>query len=367
MYLEVTSVLLLAFGVYGDWNCYRIVYFTCSRLPVPHFSIALRDVRPPNASSDMLPLVNCDSYSRFPRPKAFARTVFHQIQSLFGNSSCSRPILSAWLNRFPPDNLYAQQVLDAFKYQLAVGLQCGRLYNLMPPTLRSYLDEYSRTTRRAEAGTYHGISNECTEVFLFHHGLRLLDPRICGPLKNKSFIDVGAFNGDSALVLSQYAKAVYSIELSTENYATLNRILAQNPVLSANVRTFHLGVSNREGDTASTGGGASARIGNRPGGRLKMTTIDAFVNIHNLSVGFMKADTEGHAFAVVKGAAQTMVRDRPIFSLSVYHDFSEMYNVSTFLIDLLPDYYFEWHMENHVDWAFFEVSLFGRPRQDWEM
>jgi hypothetical protein len=116
-----------------------------------------------------------------------------------------------------------------------------------------------------------------------------------------------------------------------------------------------------------TGVGGATQMSDGPGERINMTTIDAFVKTHNLSVGFMKADTEGHTLAVVKGAAGTLVRDRPVFSFSVYHDFSEIYNVSTFLMDLLPDYYFEWHMENCWTCAFFELSLFGRPKQEWEM
>jgi FkbM family methyltransferase len=328
--LEVTPVLLFAF-----------VLFTRPRIPVCNSSIALRDVRKLDTSSDMLPLVNCTSYSSFPDPGGFTGGVFGQIQSLFGNFSCSRPLLSAWLNRFHPDNLYAQQVLDSFKHKFAVGLQCWRLFNVIPPMLGSYLEEYWRTTQPAEAGKYQGMSNGCTEVFLFHHGLRMLDPRIREPLKNKSFIDIGAFNGDSALALSQYAKDVYSIELATENYIILNRTLAQNPELSRNVRTFHLGVSDRDGETGLTGNSAAARIGNGSGERIKMVTIDTFVRTYNLSVGFMKSDTEGNCLAVVRGAAETMVRDRPVFSFSVYHDFSEMYNVSRFLMDLLPDYYFE--------------------------
>jgi FkbM family methyltransferase len=195
----------------------------------------------------------------------------------------------------------------------------------------------------------------------------MLDPRIRKPLKNKSFIDIGAFNGDSALVLSEYAKDVYSIELSTPNYAALNRVLSQNPVLSANVQTFHMGVSDTEGEIALIGAGGGARISAGRSEQIKMITVDAFVKVYNLSIGFIKADVEGHALAVVKGAAETIARDRPIFSFSLYHDFSEMYNVSIFLMKLLPNYYFEWHMENEVTIAFFELSLFGRPKQAWEM
>jgi hypothetical protein len=72
---------------------------------------------------------------------------------------------------------------------------------------------------------------------------------------------------------------------------------------------------------------------------------------------------EGHGFAVVKGAVLTLARDRPIFSFASYHDFSEMYNLSTFLMSLLPNYYFEWRMEDGFPIYFFSLALFGRPRR----
>jgi FkbM family methyltransferase len=236
----------------------------------------------------------------------------------------------------------------------------------MPATLRNHLDEYASAIRIAEASKYHRISNGCTEVFLFHHGLRMLDPRIRIPLRNKSFIDIGQYTGDSALVLSESAKDVSRIEPSRQNFAVLNRILADNPFLSANVCTYHMAMSDSEGTIHFTGGGGGGMISSNSGEPVEMITIDGFVQRNNLSMGFLKADVEGHALAVVKGAAGTITRDRPVFSFSLYHDFTEMYNVSVFLMDLLSDYYFEWHMENSVSMAFFELSLFGRPRQAWE-
>jgi FkbM family methyltransferase len=214
---------------------------------------------------------------------------------------------------------------------------------------------------------YHGVQNSCLEVFCFHHGLRMLDPSLRTSLITKSFVDIGAFNGDSALVLSEYAKDVYSLEISGANFAILNRVLANNPALSANVQAFHVGVSDQEGESSVTGYGAGARISGQVGELVKIVTIDKFVQMHNLSIGFLKADVEGHAAAIVAGATETILRDRPIFSFSSYHDFTEMYNMSIFLMDLLPDYYFEWHMENAITIAFFEISLFGRPKQRWEV
>jgi hypothetical protein len=144
-------------------------------------------------------------------------------------------------------------------------------------------------------------------------------------------------------------------------------MLAQNPLLSTNVHAFQVGVSDHKGKSTVVGNGPGARMSSHSGELVKIVTIDGFVQKHNLSVGFLKGDVEGHAAAIVRGAAETLVRDRPIFSFSSYHDFSEMYNMSLFLMSLLPNYYFEWHMENGITTAFFELSLFGRPRQSWEI
>jgi hypothetical protein len=128
-----------------------------------------------------------------------------------------------------------------------------------------------------------------------------------------------------------------------------------------------MGMSDKEGVATFTGRRVGVQISNGPGELVLITTIDAFVQKHNLSVGFVKADVEGHAFAVVKGAIRTISRDRPIFSFASSHDFSEMYNLSTFLMNLFPNYYFEWRMEDDCPNVFFSLSLFGRPKQTWEI
>jgi FkbM family methyltransferase len=359
--------LFLVFGFSGYWCC-------CEQSYVGYrFSKKLKGmvidlkVIIPISSSCGLPLLNCSDYLHFPRLHGFSSHIISQIKAVFGPISTSQRMLSAWLNRFLPNNRYAQEVLDTFKLQMAVGIQCSRLYNVMPPTLRRHIDIYIVTTRRAEMSKYQGVRNFCLEVFCFHHGLRMLDPRIQASLKTKSFIDIGAFNGDSALVLSDYAKDVYSLELSGANFAVLNCVLSQNPILSANVHAFHVGASDHDGESSVTGYGAGAKISGHIGQLVKIVTIDKFVQEHNLSVGFVKGDVEGNAAGIITGATVTMVRDRPVFSLLSYHDFSEMCNMSIFLIDLLPNYTFEWHMENTITMAFFEISLFGRPKQPYEV
>jgi hypothetical protein len=87
--------------------------------------------------------------------------IFSQIKSAFGPLSTSGPILSASLSHFQPNNRYAHEVSDALKLQMVVGLQCSRLYTVMPPTLRSYINTDITKTWRTEAEKYHGVENFC--------------------------------------------------------------------------------------------------------------------------------------------------------------------------------------------------------------
>jgi hypothetical protein len=64
---------------------------------------------------EALPFVNCANSARFPQTHGFAHMVFKKINLMLGDFSFSKPVLSAWLNRFSPENLCAQEVLDVFK------------------------------------------------------------------------------------------------------------------------------------------------------------------------------------------------------------------------------------------------------------
>jgi hypothetical protein len=127
-------------------------------------------------------------------------------------------------------------------------------------------------------------------------------------------------------------------------------------------QVFHLGISDRIAEAGVRRESFASRIGDGPQ-RVQMVTVDDFVEKHNLSLGFIKADVEGHAFALVKGAAKSLVRYRPVFTLFCYHDFVEMYHLSIFLMNLLPNYHFEWHSENYIEYIFYELSFAGYPRE----
>ncbi len=64
-----------------------------------------------------------------------------------------------------------------------------------------------------------GITKISPEVMFFRHGLIYANEKILSYIKERDILDLGAYIGDSALVLSNYTNAkVYSYELSKKNH-----------------------------------------------------------------------------------------------------------------------------------------------------
>jgi FkbM family methyltransferase len=94
-----------------------------------------------------------------------------------------------------------------------------------------------------------------------------------------------------------------------------------------------------------------------------VTTLDRFVAQNKLTVGFVKADTEGHGWQVVTGGMNVMRQQRPAFSLSCYHVPDEMFNMTEALIRGLARYVLFWDMSaNSAPW-YHELVFMGYPEE----
>jgi FkbM family methyltransferase len=229
-----------------------------------------------------------------------------------------------------------------------------------PIGLEKELAVFNRELQPILRKKYPWLSHIDPEVFAFHHGLKRLPEKVVEILKERDTLDIGAYNGDSALVLFNYSRCVYSFEIALDNNAKMERTLAESDVPPGKVRLFHLGMSDHVGSKGLGGAGASQKLTN-DGESVEVTTIDRFVAEQNLTVGFIKADVEGHGLDVAKGGRETMIRDRPVLTFAVYHKFIEMYDLSIWLKETLGNYHFEWQMMKAVDVAYFELNLVGYP------
>ena len=58
------------------------------------------------------------------------------------------------------------------------------------------------------------------------------------------------------------------------------------------------------------------------------------------AVGFIKMDIEGAEFDALHGAKNTILRDKPLLAICVYHLRGDLFAIMDYLHELLPEYRF---------------------------
>lgn len=193
-------------------------------------------------------------------------------------------------------------------------------------------------------------------TFCYDAGLRFV-PRSNKYLRSKEILDIGAYNGDSILSLDKYgASRIVAYEPSQNNIERLKETLNKNPH-----RTDVEIVSKAVGDTNTevhlSGEGSTATV--KEGDGVEQIRID---DQDRGEVGFIKIDVEGYEQQVLEGALETIQRDRPVLSVSIYHHPEQFLSIKPFLQEKLTDYDFRIRKLNPVN-PVCETSLLAYPSQ----
>ncbi len=180
---------------------------------------------------------------------------------------------------------------------------------------------------------YHLQGAEVSSL-IHHHGLKQLPEGVLQSLRGTIFIDAGAFLGDSTLVFLHYRPAcVWAFEPSPRNQALFLSTMHANGVPDTAFRLISQGLSDQIGTIRFSDKGTAdcSLIGK---GRCKTELVPLDSLTPPTRIGLIKADLEGMGMSMLRGAVQTIRRDRPILSLSFYHNIDEVLNTYAFVRSL---------------------------------
>lgn len=185
------------------------------------------------------------------------------------------------------------------------------------------------------------FKNFSPEVGCYHHGLTCVEPEILAYIKKSVFLDLGAFDGDSSFVLSKYEpEKILAFEPSVAN----GKLFAENMKKSRinNVELIQAGVSDKFDVMRLVENGCVAQLGEKQGYPVDVVTIDGFLKQHPCSkIRLIKADLEGMGLKMLKGAIETIKKNRPVLLISVYHNQEEFMGVYKFLKENIKNYCFK--------------------------
>ena len=170
-------------------------------------------------------------------------------------------------------------------------------------------------------------------------------------VKNKNIIDAGAYIGDSAILFSDYTdKNVYSFEPFLHHYNMMLKTIELNKKNNIIPVNMALGDSNKELSLYSDGDlnmGLSIERNseqsdiNSIDNKVKMVTLDSYVKENNIEVGLIKTDLEGFEQSFLKGAIETIKEQKPVLIISIYHNYSDFFEIKPMIENLNLGYKFK--------------------------
>lgn len=156
--------------------------------------------------------------------------------------------------------------------------------------------------------------------------------------KDETFVDAGAYDGDTARAFAAWAKEwrhIYAFEPDPSNREKCGRTL-QN--LSPEKTTlFPYGAWKEKGALRfKNTGDWSSEVNEAGEFRIPVSSIDE--EICDGRVTFIKMDIEGSERAALEGAEKTVQRNRPKLAICVYHKPEDILDLPEYILSLHPDY-----------------------------
>lgn len=188
------------------------------------------------------------------------------------------------------------------------------------------------------------------EVNVFWHQCSVPLFKNQSKIQKGNIIDVGAYVGDSAIVMSRYtANKVYAFEPVHSNYELMLQTLKLNPeqnnIIPLNAA---LGKENTVSNICEAESSSSFAFNlSSKHEKVNVLSLDAFVEQNHLDVGLIKVDIEGFEQSFLQGAERTIKSQRPSLILSIYHNADDFFNIKPILEEWNLGYHF--HISKPID------------------
>lgn len=274
-------------------------------------------ITPPTANLDFNVVHLKDAAQIYPKPEyvlAPGSKEFKLAKKFIGDVKI---IEQAWIRGLPPE-----RVFEIFMTHLP---ELQEVYE-------SLIDEESRKTF---CGYWLGcISNQISSV-VYANTPQYICPGFL-PKAGDIVIDCGAYDGMTSLRFVNMGCKVYGFEMDRKNFERSSKLAAEKNFVVEN-----LGLGYYHHETSYAHAGAATKINLQGSETAQIITLDSYVGEKNLPrVDFIKMDVEGAELDILKGAAITIAKYKPILALSAYHKLDDFWTLTRFIKSIRPDYEF---------------------------
>ncbi|WP_029906024.1 FkbM family methyltransferase [Prevotella sp. 10(H)] len=206
-------------------------------------------------------------------------------------------------------------------------------------------------------------------TYIHEYGLKYLPAYVHGFIAGKDFLDIGAYLGDTSIMLLKKYKPekVYAYEPVTANAEHLKETIRMNN--TDRIIVVNRGMGDKEEDidiyinpdqlsSCSTNDALAATSSIKE--KIHITTIDK--ECKDRKVGLIKMDIEGAEYSAIQGGKETIKRDKPVLLISLYHTGKDFFEIPAVLKEWVPDYNFRF-MNIEIQNPISEKILVAYPKQ----
>jgi len=155
---------------------------------------------------------------------------------------------------------------------------------------------------------------------------------------HESFVDIGAFNGDTIRDFIDRTQSkfdnIFSFEVDKINFSLLENNVKQMSNHDK-IKIFNLGIWDSECDITYSIGNSQSTIGKGEGAGHVVLLDDV---LKNKKITFIKMDIEGAEPRALRGARNIIKTQKPKLAICVYHDFKHLWEIPLYLKELVPKY-----------------------------
>ena len=179
--------------------------------------------------------------------------------------------------------------------------------------------------------------------------------------KSEILIDCGAYDGDTIEKFLKLPNMEYEqiivFEPSVENFKLIEKKFNNQKIILINAGVYSKDcelylMEYQDGSIIS-----ETSVGTKEEIRVKVKAIDG-LNILK-KVTFIKMDIEGAEMEALKGARNTILRDKPRLAISIYHSDEDMLRIAEWIHSTVPEY--KLYCRHHSIYPFvFETVLYAQ-------
>lgn len=160
-------------------------------------------------------------------------------------------------------------------------------------------------------------------------------------------VDIGAFNGDTVKDFVERTSAkfdrIFCFEVDRMNFAALKENAARLPNADR-IKVFNVGIWDSECDITYSIGQSQSTVG---AGTEKGHVVPLDQVLQGEKVSMIKMDIEGAEVRALHGAKSIIQHQKPRMAICVYHDFTHLWAVPSYLKKLVPEY--KIYMRHHTN------------------